>query len=394
MIASSIADPDVSYIFDGKLREYLVSQYKSSVDYFSNDERSGIFLSTTINENTGRLLIATKGSPEIRSCSGVALNSEYFLTAGHCVCDIFSPKPTGYRSCEGHLRELSLAIFFPQRGLVSIAAPPILHEKYKSPSQIVDDSYEPINDLVVIPLGGQFPFPAIPIGRGVGRYITISFGQMYFTIKAHAKALNFPADSLQEGVSQASKLDDLYTDPGSCGPQHVGDGGCSIYNGIQVRFGPHQTSTVCGGDSGAPIFQQTSDGNASVVGITSFFSPGNPHDRCMPNTGRRNHYILLELHEDWLAKFRIGASTKSVTPECVSGIFPAGTIDLLNFRGRISVTSFNALNKGRPEVKIANKYCKSLADFGVSYCEIPKEEYVPIATLGGFSQITLCGGAQ
>jgi hypothetical protein len=207
--------------------------------------------------------------------------------------------------------------------------------------------------------------------------------------------MGFPiGEALAAGVGQTSKLQGLHNTRGTCGALHTADTVCSFYNHEPVEDGPMQSTTVCGGDSGAPVLQLAADGSWKLVAIASYFSPPNKFDSCSGDASRRAHYVDLSLYKDWISKF-VGATTSAPAQICVDGIFKKGTLDFLNFSGRVSATSFNKNKNDSAQTEIVAQAarCNWEQRAGIISCQINGPSYTVITIKSDFAQLTFCKGS-
>lgn len=382
-------------------QDFLVERAAATADFLSNDMRAGLFLTTGSIRQMGRLIISHAKSGGLNSCSGIAIDPSTFLTAAHCVCTIHAAQTS--TGCPVESSDLSFQVFFPRAGLFEVKDRPVIHPAYVWPGSLKPSAIgdlSPIStavaDLAVVKFDGELkdgPFPEI--GAGYGKYVFASTGTLYFTIKEYAERMGFPiGEALAAGVGQVSKLQGLHRSRGTCGALHTADTVCSFYNHEPVEDGPMQSTTVCGGDSGAPVLQLSTDGNWKLIAIASYFSPPNKFDNCSGDASRRAHYVDVSLYKDWVSKF-VSAAVYSPETVCVDGIFKKGTLDFLSFSGRVSATSFNKdkNNSARTEIVADAAQCKSEQRAGVISCQISDPSYAAVLIKSDFAQLTFCKGS-
>lgn len=384
----------VAPVYGAKTREVLIDQTASAKDFLDNEERSGIFPATTAIRNTGRLLIEAKSTGSRSSCSGIAINSQYFLTAAHCVCNLAGLHSQNFQECEATLDSLSLKIFFPTFGLVTLDGRPIVNPQYRAPTKIVEDTPETVADLAVLKLSKPIEVKALSIGDGSGKYEVLGAGLMYFTIPKVLTKLGLPPGiSLHDGVFHMWRLQNVMSDPDSCGSMHSSDTFCSWYTPLPVLRGPLQSATVCTGDSGSPVIRRATTGNGfSVVGVTSYFSPRNDYDQCIADAAKRNHYVDLEYYKEWLQQFSTQKVENLPEKQCASALFREGAVDLIGFNGLLTVTSFKAKNEARPEITVKSNTLNCINDefFGIHSCNIHNSTYTDVKIASGYAQLTIC----
>lgn len=382
-------------------RDFLAERAAAAADFLTNDMRAGLFLTTGSIRMMGRLIISHAKTGSLDSCSGIAIDPSTFLTAAHCVCT--SPTAEGSAACGPESSDLSFQVFFPRAGLFAVKERPVIHPAYVWPGSLKPSAIGDLGpvsaavaDLAVVKFDGQLrdgPFPEI--GAGSGKYVFASTGTLYFTIKEYAERMGFPiGEALAAGVGQVARLQGLYNVRGTCGALHSADTVCSFYNHEPVEDGPMQSTTVCGGDSGAPVVQSAADGSWKLVAIASYFSPPNKFDSCSGDASRKTHYVDVSLYKDWVSKF-VGATTTGPEQVCVDGIFKKGTLDFLSFSGRVSATSFNKdkNNSARTEIVAEAAQCQSGQHAGVISCQISDPSYTAVLIKSDFAQLTFCKGS-
>lgn len=388
-------------------KEFLEDRLQSIRDFWSNESRTGLFLTTNAVPGAGRLLIRRSSQSGVDNCSGVAVNTGWFLTAAHCVCKLNSGDAKDARECNSHLAELELRVFIPREGLFPVGSSPIIHSDYKAPSYLqpgqvgnLDQIADPIADLALVKFEGGSEFASLePTGRP-GKFLLASFGTMYFAIEEYAAKMGFEIGRpIPPGVGQASRLQDLYSSRQDCGRYHAADTLCSRYSALQVEAGSLQDTTVCQGDSGSPVLRRDRDDSWSVTAIVSYFSPPNRFDRCTGTTsGQRTHYTDLSRYRHWI-KEEVGWKGPAPTVlSCVDGIFKTGTMDLIGFRGLVTASSFNKKPEDQPRHTTITTspagYCNRDERFGLSSCKTTAPSYVRIEIASDFAQVTLCDGGE
>ena len=383
-------------------KEFLNSRLLSVLDYQTNESRSGLFLTTDVVPGTGRLLISRSSSTSLDSCSGIVVDRQHFLTAAHCLCKTKSGDAKTSTDCESELTDLKLQIFLPQHGLFDVTAPPIIHPDYRSPSYIqpsalgdIGNSGQARADLALIRFEGVVESNIPSLGPGVGSYLVATYGKLYFTIQDYAKAIGFEiGQPIAPGVGQVSRIREVFKTRADCRRYHSADTFCSLYNPIEVEDGPLQMTTVCQGDSGAPIFQRNTLGNWSVVGLVSYFSPPNQFDGCSGDTGRRTHFTSLSAHLDWLSSHVNMNREPTKVRSCVDGVFHSGSIDFIAFTGTVTLSGFNK-KTAQDAAIISNsvsspQQCETNEFFKVISCHLAKPSYLSLEIKSDFAQVTIC----
>lgn len=376
-------------------RAAIIEQTTSSIDFLKNDGRSGILPSTTAFPNAGRLLISSKTSGVAASCSGVALNSRYFLTAAHCVCNVAGVNSSDESDCEDKLDTLSFRVFLPTFGIVETQGKPKVHDRYKPPGGIVEGSPSQIADLAVLEFQSTVNVMPIEIGGGKGQYLVLGTGYMNFAIRRVREQLGFPEGSaMQEGVFQLWRLQKVYNDTNGCGEWHSLETLCSWYTTLTMASGPDQSVTVCRGDSGAPLFRLNSEGAIVLEGITSYFSPRRDYDQCLSDSSQRNHYVDVGRYKEWLSEFKQNSPNSYEPKTCASSLFRPGDFVFFGFKGDVTLTTFNARQSARPnmEVKPGSTACTRAEEFGAYSCRLTGGNVTILTTRTGFGQLTICEG--
>lgn len=401
--AENGVDPVSRLIITSDNKAFLADRLSTVRDYAASQSRGGLLLSTTVAPSTGRLLIARASRAGVDTCSGVAIGGAHFLTAAHCLCKLADRDARTAEECRPYLPDLRLKVFLPAHGLFAVTATPVVHPEYRSPSFIepaptgaVDRSSPAVADLALVRFEGEAKTDLPALGAGEGRPLLSSHGTMYFALEEYAERMGFEVGRpIAAGVGQVSRPLELRSERSDCGRYHAADTMCSLYNPVEVEDGPLQTTTVCQGDSGAPLYRPAGDGRWSVVGIVSYFSPPNSFDRCDGGAGRRTHYTDLAKHRPWLTQHL--ASPDAPSPgkrSCVDGVFRTGAMDLLGFKGLITVTGFNKRpEQGARHAAIAGSpegSCARDGDFGVVACRFEDPSYVGLDIQSDFAQVTIC----
>lgn len=384
-------------------KEFLSERLQSVQDYLKTQTRSGLFLTTTVAQSAGRLLITRTASHTTDSCSGVVIGNSEFLTAAHCVCKISTGNARDAQECLPQLSDLQLSVFLPAFGLFAVKTLPVLHPDYRSPSFIepssigdVSHTAAPLADLVLVQFDGRITSGLPKLHSGSGSYLISSFGVMYFTIEEYARRLGFEVGRpISAGVGQVSRVPNLFRDRRDCGQYHSGDTFCSgPFSPLPVEDGPLQSTTVCQGDSGGPVYQTSSDGEETLVGLVSYFSPPNQFDGCSGDTGRRTHFTDLSRYYGWLSRNAKPESLESNVPSCVDGIFQRGQLDFLGFTGLLTATSFDKTSGGGPRatsiVVSPPASCNNAEAFGVISCRVSSPSYASVDIASDYAQLTIC----
>ena len=386
----------VAPVVGAKTRQHILDQTLSAQDFISNQNRSGIFPTATILQNAGKLLIRSREGGGKSSCSGIAINQDYFLTAAHCVCNLVGLQARNASECNLNLNKLELTLFFPNHGLVKVDGVPFVNPRYRSPTYIAEGAMGEIADIAVIRLKTPINVRAIQLGGGVGKHQVLGAGLMYFSVPKILTAFGLPEGvALHDGVFHMWRLREIFSDGDACGEMHSLDTFCSFFSTIRVLRGPLQSATVCVGDSGSPVFRLSETGAVALDGITSYFSPKNNYDQCLADVEKRNHYVDVLRYKHWISGFKSQRDTDYGENVCASALFRHGeSVDLIGYSGRLTATSFDSRLAKRPKITIIsnNKECMSDDEFGVSSCNIHKSALTSVSIEGGFVQITLCGG--
>ncbi len=383
----------ISPVFGEKTRYSFLDQTRSAQDFVLNEQRSGILPAASVLPNIGRLLIRARDGGAKSSCTGIAINQSYFLTAAHCVCNLVGLKAKNYEECEASLDRLSLKLFFPNRGFVAVEGRPFVNPMYRSPTYLVEGQPVDVADLAVIKFRPDLNIEPIRIGEGRGRYMVVGAGLMYFSIPKVLKELGLPEGiALHDGVFHIWRNREVFFDRDACGEMNSSDTFCNLFVPLPILRGPTQSSTVCVGDSGSPVFRLSDSGTPSVEGVASYFSP-KQNEQCLDNAAKWNYYVNVANYKNWIEEFKYNNTRLDKVKTCASALFRKGeSVDLLAFSGFLSATGFDARNTERPKIDIIanNKECEDDEAFGVYACKIKNSPFTSVNVNHGFVQLTLC----
>ena len=273
-------------------------------------------------------------------CSGTLINQSVVLTAAHCIChsdNQGADYPTGNLCLHGSesiapsplLDPNRWKIFFQHAGLRNVKAI-ALNENYA----FSDDAVR--NDLAAFILAqpeNEINPASLPTSEGTvpwSQGSIVGYGYSANPEAANATFLEqlvLPGIKAQGQVNSASCNSEVFLEPGA--------GLCSIYD----LTGAASQSTVCGGDSGGPLW--TSGGADPEIGVTS----GRNNQNCAANgTVAFQMAITFQAHRTWIAQ---QLSTFGTIP--VKGRWPTFGENLRYVLDRRNIQVFDSAGKYRSE---------------------------------------------
>lgn len=263
------------------------------------------------------LLLARKAGQDkfVAQCSGTLIRQNVVLTAAHCVCFAFEKAdnyPTGSECAKGTETRAPASltdkdnwrVFFQHVGMKKVSRV-VVNEGYRFDGTAVRDDLallvleEPVVEIIP---------PALPPGASqalpwsVGRIIGYGFSSADESETAVLKMLVQPGIKSHGRVNYTSCQDQTYLDPaGSL---------CSLFSDT-ANGSP---ATVCGGDSGGPLWHSDTDG--STIGVTS----GRSHSDCqVKETVGFQMATSYQVHREWIEKHLSSAPSST----SVKGKWPA-----------------------------------------------------------------------
>ena len=381
-----------------KYRSIMQNAAKAAAVYLKDEHRLGLFLSSTALPSTGRVLIIDNVSGARSSCSGFLVAPQFLLTAGHCVC---STAPSA-AACQARLSSMQIQVFFPTAGLFETTSSIKVNPGFRLPNPIGPGTPS-MADLAILQLAKNPGIKPSPIAKlaDSGKVVLSSFGFFAFTDDNDISRRGFtPGVQYMDGVEQLSGRDRLIANPQGCGRSQTPDTLCTepyAGNLFSVSVPSLQTTAICEGDSGGPLYQAGTSGFAAV-GLVSYYYP--QVNDCTGEAARRTHAVDLNTYRDWI--FSITGPTTDITvndPSCIETIFGAGNFVLPTASGSriVSLTTFdtsfdaNSDANQRPKPSILTPgNCTYSLEFGVASCKVSAGQPSSIKILNGLAQVALC----